>query len=185
MINIRKILVATDLSDLSLAAIGYGIALAKKNAAEVSVLHVLPHKAMQEDFSDRYVTDEVVMPTSISVGGRSALDHESFLETKKRVVHDFLEEKIGHELLSSVKINLLIRFGKTGKEIVAAAKEEGSDLIVMTSRGSRLMRIFGSSISEWVAEHAPCPFVCIQPSAEVRTEEDNRVPVTLVDKWAA
>jgi nucleotide-binding universal stress UspA family protein len=48
MISIKKILVPTDLSSISLSATAYAISLAKKHAAEVTVLHVLPSKAIKE-----------------------------------------------------------------------------------------------------------------------------------------
>ena len=44
MLAIKKILVPTDLSDVSLSAIAYAISLAKKHAAEVTVLHVFRAK---------------------------------------------------------------------------------------------------------------------------------------------
>jgi len=182
MINIKKILVPSDLTDVSVPAIGYAISLAKKHGAEVSVLHVLPMKAMQERLSQPYVTEDVVVPGSLA--GR-VQDFDAIRETKNRVVHDFLEQKIGAEILRSVKTNPLVRFGKTAKEIVAAAKEERCDLLVMASRGSGLARLFRGSLTERAARHAPCPVVTIQPSAEVRTEQDERVPVTLIDRWAA
>jgi nucleotide-binding universal stress UspA family protein len=185
MIDIKKILAPTDFSDLSVAAIGYAISLAKKHGAEVTVLHALPIKAMQERFSPGYVADGLLTPADVPIGPRRPADVDSIFETKKRLIHDFLQEKIAPEILKSVKISPLIRFGKAVKEIVAAAKEEQCDLIIMASRGSGLARLFAGSVTERVARHAPCPVVSIQPSAEVRTEQDNRVPVTLIDKWAA
>jgi nucleotide-binding universal stress UspA family protein len=110
---------------------------------------------------------------------------DGIFETKKRLIYDFLQQKVSLEILKSVKINSVVRFGKPVKEIVAAAKEEQSDLIVMASRGSGLARLFAGSVTERVARHAPCPVISIQPSAEVRTEHDDRVPVSLIDKWAA
>jgi nucleotide-binding universal stress UspA family protein len=185
MIVIKKILVPTDLSNISLSAIGYAISLAKKHAADVTVLHVLPNKAMDERFALGYVTDELITSTPASAGGGRQSNLQDIFERKQRLIHDFLHQKIGPEILKSVKINPLIRFGKTVKEIVAAAKEEHCDLIVMTSQRSGLMRLLRGTFTEWIVRHAPCPVLSIQPSAEVRTEQDERVPVKLVDKWAA
>jgi nucleotide-binding universal stress UspA family protein len=69
MIVIKKILVPTDLSNISLSAIGYAISLAKKHAAEVAVLHVLPSKAMEEQFAMGYVTEGLITSTAASAGG--------------------------------------------------------------------------------------------------------------------
>ena len=74
---------------------------------------------------------------------------------------------------------------KVVDEIVSAAKELQSDVIVMTSHVSRLTRLFRGSFTERVIRKAPCPVLTILPSAEVRTDKDERVPVRLIDKWAA
>ena len=184
MVTIKKILVPTDLSEVSVPAIAYAISLAKEHAAEVTVLHVLPHKAMQEHFPQSYVTDGLITTDApMSVMRQPNLD--TIIETKEQILNNFLHQKIGPDLLKGLKISPLIRFGKTVQEVVAAAKEEKFDLIVMTSRGPGLTRLFRGSLTERIARHAPCPVLTIQLSAEVRTEEDNRVPVRLIDKWAA
>jgi universal stress protein A len=184
MITIKKILVPTDLSDLSVPAIGYAISLAKKSPAEVAVLHVLPSKAMQERFSQRYVTDGLLTTGSPSDAGPS-INLDSIIERRARLIHDFLRREIAADILKGVKINPIVKFGKTVEEIVAAAKEEQSDLIIIASRGSRLARLFGGTLTERIAGRAPCPVLSIQPWAEVRTEQDKRVPVALIEKWAA
>src|SRR4029450_12581635 len=105
MIVIKKILVPTDLSNISLSAIGYAISLAKKHAAEVTVLHVLPNKAMDEQFAPGYVQHELI--TAASAGGGRQSNLQDIFERKQRLVHDFLHQKIGPEILKSVKINPL------------------------------------------------------------------------------
>jgi nucleotide-binding universal stress UspA family protein len=106
-------------------------------------------------------------------------------ERKKQVLRSFLEERIANELLRAVKLNALIKIGKVAEEIVAVAKEEQSDLIVMTSHGGRLRRLLHGSFTDRVIRQAPCPVLSIQPWTEIRTEENKRTPVKLIDKWAA
>ncbi|HEY6367890.1 MAG TPA: universal stress protein [Candidatus Binatia bacterium] len=185
MISIKKILVPTDLSNMSLSAIAYAISLAKKHAAEVSVLHVLPNKAMNESFAPGYVTDELIAPAGAPADAGRQSNRDSIVERNQRLVHYFLQQKIGPEILKSVKVNTLVRFGRTAKEVVAAAKEERFDLIVMTSHRSGLTRLLRGTFTEWIIGRSPCPVLSIQPAAEVRTEQDERVPVKLMDKWAA
>ncbi|MGH7824264.1 MAG: universal stress protein [Candidatus Binatia bacterium] len=181
MIVIKKILVPTDLSNISVPAIGYAISLAGKLPAEVTVLHAFPIKAMQEHFSQSYVPDGLVTPAGV----KRQPDLDSVLEAKKQLIYSFLQQNIGVDLLKTAKVNPVVRFGKTAEEIIAAAKEEQSDLIVMTSHGFGLTRLFRGSLTERIVRRAPCPVLSIQPSAEVRTEQDNRVQVRLIDKWAA
>jgi nucleotide-binding universal stress UspA family protein len=185
MLAIKKILVPTDLSNISLSAIAYAISLAKKHAAEVSVLHVLPSKAINESVAPAYITDDLIAPAGAAMDAARQSNLDSIVERNQRRVHDFLHQKLGPDILKSVKINALVKFGKTAKEVVAAAKEERADLIVMTSLRSGLTRLLRGTFTEWIIGRSPCPVLSIQPAAEVRTEQDKRVPVKLMDKWAA
>jgi nucleotide-binding universal stress UspA family protein len=110
---------------------------------------------------------------------------EGIFERTKQVLHTFLEQRISSDLLRAVKVNPVIRIGKVAEEIVAVAKEEQCDLIVMTSHGSRLRRLLHGSFTDRVILLAPCPALSIQPWTEIRTEENKRVPVKLIEKWAA
>jgi nucleotide-binding universal stress UspA family protein len=180
MIAVRKILVPTDLSDSSVPAIGYALSLAKKHGAEVAVLHVLPATAIKENFAPAYVTEGLVEPGALT-SAAPALDMDSLLERKQRIIHDFVQERIGSELLKPLKIIALVRFGKPVKEIVAVAKEEQSDMIVMNRRSELSL---GGHLTDRIVKQAPCPVLSFQLSAEVTTEENKRVPLSLME-WAA
>jgi nucleotide-binding universal stress UspA family protein len=111
---------------------------------------------------------------------------ENLYENKERNLLGFLEQKIGPELRKLVKIRPLVRLGKVAEEIIAAAREEQCDLIVMTSRGGSLRRLLGASVTERIVRHAPCPVLSMQPTAEVRIDEkDERLQVKLIHQWAA
>jgi universal stress protein A len=185
MITIKKILVPTDFSNSSVPALGYAISLAKDHGAEVAILHALPTAAMKEHFSDRYAPGGLAAPAEAPIGVTRQTDADDALDRKKRVLSDFLEQKIAPELLRAVKIHPIIRVGKVVQEIVAAAKEEQCDLIVMSGYGGRLRRLLHGSLTDHIVRQAPCPVLSIQPSAEIRTEENKRVPVRLIEKWAA
>jgi nucleotide-binding universal stress UspA family protein len=181
MIAIKKILVPTDFSDSSAPAIAYALSLAKKHGAEVGVLHVLPVKAMKEDFASGYVTGGLMEPGALTPAAR-APDTDSLLERRKRIIHDFVQQRISSELIKGVKITALVRFGKPVKEIVAEAKEEQWDLIVMNREAGLSLR---GHFTDKITAQAPCPVLSLQLSAEIRTEENERVPLNLMDKWAA
>jgi nucleotide-binding universal stress UspA family protein len=183
MIAIKKILVPTDFSRLSVSAVGYAISLAKDHGAEVMVFHAVPVAAMKGQFLPGYVAEG--LPADTAMGVSHQPDAESIFETKKRLLANFLEQKIAPELLRAIKIRPLIKPGKVVEEIVAAAREEQCDLIVMTSEASRLRRLFHGSFTESVIRRAPCPVLSIQPFAEVRTEKDERLAVRQIDQWAA
>ena len=179
MITINKILVPTDFSDGSVPGIAYALSLAKDHHAELTVVHVLPTDAIKDQISQGFGEGLAASTATPSTGLM-----EDVFERKKQLVRAFVEQRLGG-LAKAVTFKPAIRYGKVVEEIIAAAKEEKCDLIVMASRGSRLSSLFRGRVSERVARHAPCPFLVIQPSAEITTENNERVPVTLLEKWAA
>jgi universal stress protein A len=184
MITLKKILAPTDFSIITVPAIGYALSLAKELGAEVTVLHALPTEVMKGQFMDQYAAGDLAGPVAVP-GVSHQPDLEGIIERKKQVLHTFLEQRIASELLKAVKVNAVIRIGKVADEIVATAKEEQYDLIVMTSHGSRLRRLLHGSVADHVTIQAPCPVLSIQLWTEIRTEENKRVAVKEIDKWAA
>ena len=184
MITIKKILVPIDLSTVSVPAIGYASSLAKDHDAEVILLHVLPVGSLREQFPSGY-GDGLALPADTPVGVRHQTSVEAICERKKQVLLGFLEQKVGPGLRQTVKVRPLVRLGKVTEEIIATAKEEQCDLIVMTSREGSLRRLFGGTVTERIVRNAPCPVLSMQPSAQIRTEKDERLQVKLIDRWAA
>ncbi|HEY3150333.1 MAG TPA: universal stress protein [Candidatus Binatia bacterium] len=185
MITLKRILAPTDFSIITVPAVGYALSLARELGGEVTVLHALPTEVMKEQFMNQIAPGDLAGPAAAPVGLTHQPDLEGIFERKKQVLHTFLEQRISSDLLRAVKVNAVIRIGKVAEEIVAVAKEEQCDLIVMTSHGSRLRRLLHASFTDRVILLAPCPVLSIQPWTEIRTEENKRVPVKLIDKWAA
>lgn len=186
MITIKKILVPTDFSNISVPAIGYAISLAKDHCAEVIVLHAMSMKQVRASFPpEGYIVQEI-LPTGTPVAPGPQIDLESILESKNQFLCNFLGQKIGPEALATVQITPVTRLGGVVQEIIATAKEEQCDLIVMTSRGRSLPRsLLAYSYTERVVRKAPCPVLSIQPSAKVRTENNERVSVRLMEQTGA
>jgi nucleotide-binding universal stress UspA family protein len=185
MITLKRILAPTDFTVITVPAIGYALSLAKELGAEVTVLHALPVEVMKDQFMNQYATGDLAGPAAAPIGFTRPPDLEGLFERKKQVLHTFLEQRISNDLLKAVKVNPVIKIGKVAEEIVAVAKEEQCDLIVMTSHGGRLRRLLHGSFTDRVIRQAPCPVLSIQPWTEIRTEENKRVAVKLIDKWAA
>jgi nucleotide-binding universal stress UspA family protein len=184
MITIKKILVPTELSPVSVPAIGYASSLAKERDAEVVLLHVVPLEAMKTHFTGGY-GEGLALPTGTTVRAQREPDIDNFYEQKKQRMLAFVQQKIGPELRNAVKIRPLVKLGKVVEETIAVAKEEQCDLIVMTSEGGRLRYLFGASNTERIVRQAPCPVLSMQPAAQIRTEKDQRLQVKLIDQWAA
>ena len=185
MVTLKRILTPTDFSTVTVPAVGYALSLARDLGAEVSVLHVLPTEAMRQNFANQYAPGDLGAPTAGPVGVARQPDLEGLFERKRQVIHSFLEQRISSDLLSAANFKAVVKIGKVASEIVAVAKEEQSDLIVMASHGSRLKRLLRGSVNDRVLRSAPCPVLSIQPWAEIRTEENKRVAVRLIEKWAA
>jgi universal stress protein A len=185
MITIKKILVPVDLSSvLSVPAIGYASALAKNHDAEIILFHVILMETMKEHFAGGY-GEGLVFPAETPVNVRHETSVETIYERKKQFLLSFLQQEVPADLRATAKVRPVVRLGKVVEEIIRAAKEEQCDLIVMTSRGSNLKHLFGGSITERVVRNAPCAVLSMQPSAEVRTEKDERLQVKLVHQRAA
>jgi nucleotide-binding universal stress UspA family protein len=185
MITLKKILAPTDFSIITVPAIGYALSLAKELGAEVTVLHALPTEVMKGQFMNQYAAGDLAGPAAVPIGVSQQPDLDGIFERKKQVLHTFLEQRIASDLLKAVKVNAVIKIGKVAEEIVATAKEEQCDLIVMTSHGSRLRRLLRGSFTDHVIVQAPCPVLSIQPWTEIRTEENKRMAVKEIDQWAA
>jgi len=179
---LKRILVPTDFSVISVPAIGYALSLAKDLAAEVAVLHALPTATQKEPLFNQYAAGDLAGP---AMRGSRPSNFDVMLERKKQVIRAFLEERISGELLRTVKITPVVKIGKVADEIIATAKEERCDLIIMTSHGGRLRRLLHGSFVDRVIRQAPCPVLSIQPWAEIMTEENKRTPVKQIEKWAA
>ena len=130
-----KILVGTDGSETSMAAVEKAAALAQMSRAELIILYA------------------VRTPSSVAdVGGAAAVPDPQIL----------VEE--GEELLAEaesqvpdgVRARTLLRRGDPARTIVETAAREAADLIVVGNRGMRGARRLLGSVPNAVAHQAPC-----------------------------
>jgi nucleotide-binding universal stress UspA family protein len=71
-----------------------------------------------------------------------------------------------------------VRIGRPAEEIVAAANESKSDLIVLSTRGlTGLDRFLIGSVAERVARLAPCPVYLMPPGKESPSPKQTRPAV--------
>lgn len=133
--TIKKILYATDLSENSQPAFGYGASLALQYNAEMMVLHVdepisantyvqlsgmmgeAEWVSLQRDYGDR-LSDEI----------RSKM--EKFCE----------EMQASIETLKIKDDNIFIRKGEPVEEILTMATEQGVDIIIMGTHGYGMVK---------------------------------------------
>jgi nucleotide-binding universal stress UspA family protein len=134
------VVVPTDFSELSFAALETAIAIAD-DPANVHVVHVLipPHPA----------------DPAVSI----ALDDNARAET----VVKSLTEKL--EALGHAGVQVHVRHGDPGSRFCEAAKELGADLVVVSSHGrTGIVRLLLGSVAERIVRLAPCPVLVVRGS---------------------
>ena len=142
--EIKSILVPTDFSECSKAALRYAFYLAEKFEAEVIVLHVIDQSHLASlrrisSFSNEEINKNVWM-------------------THKEELKKFLGETVH-------RVKYFIIQGIPFQEIAKKARELAVDLIVMGGYGrieqEDLERIFFGSTAEKVVRLLPCPVLCV------------------------
>ncbi|WP_447983181.1 universal stress protein [Nitrospira sp. Nam74] len=138
----RHILAALDFSSPSLDAAEYAIQLANHFGAKVTLLHVL---------EPIYYGAEMGLQSVEAKWGRW---------THWRAQ---LDELAGLVSALGLAGGTLLRGGVPGDSIVASAKEQGCDLIVMGTHGRRgWSRLRFGSVAEGVLRQAPCPVIAVK-----------------------
>ncbi|TAJ97896.1 universal stress protein [bacterium] len=134
---IRRIAHPTDFSRASRNALAWAIHLAKKNRAELLLIHVLP------------------LPTPI-------YEAESVLSPQAEAAMSELKRKAGKENVS-VKRLFLKGTISIDKQIVRAAKTLHADLIVMGTHGrTGISRLLTGSVASRAIARAHCPVLVVR-----------------------
>ena len=151
MPTIATILVATDFSEASDAALSYAKSLAKAFGATIHVLHVL------EDLAAHAWTTEVYVAALPGV-------HEEM----EKQARERLDATLTPDERDAYKATLTLRTGSAFVEIVRHAREIKADLLVMGTHGrGAIAHMLLGSVAERVVRKAPCPVLTVrQPEHE-------------------
>lgn len=142
----KKILVPTDFSEQAGYAAEVAASIAKKNDAELHLLHIIdiPNYSDNPSFP--------VVP-------------ESGLIAKQAKVR--MEEAAGAPYFRDVKLTQVIEFDTTYQRIIEKVKEDDIDLIVIGSHGtSGIERFLIGSTTEKVIQFSPCLVLTIRERIE-------------------
>jgi nucleotide-binding universal stress UspA family protein len=152
MIDLRRVLVATDFSEASTAAVRYGADLARRFNAQLYVFHAMDH------------LDE----------GAEAEQPDDLSEAMQNAAHNRLRHLLASNALRHIEPLCAMRVGAAADEIVRYAHESGIDLIVMGTHGREgVMRALMGSVAERVVRRATCPVLTIHQA--------EREPVMVAD----
>lgn len=153
---VTRILCATDFSDLSSQTLSFALALAEKDDAALSLVHVVDNLP---DIGD---------PRYPAVPALSDLRADYEKEAYKR-----LEEMVKAIGKTLVKIDARVSVGRPYKEILRLAVEMRADLIVIGAQGhGALEHLLSGSNAQHVIRQATCPVLTVRPVSG-RKEKDS------------
>jgi len=145
---ISNILVPTDFSDPSDAALNYGRELARTFGAALHVLHVLDEAEMRGVVGAGYIGPSPTLPGRehfVEHGVRDRLDH-------------LFEEPDRRQLDAHVRAVT----GEPVSEILRYAQEQKIDLVVMGTHGrTGIAHMILGSVAEHVVRKSPCPVLTV------------------------
>jgi universal stress protein A len=146
--NPSKILITTDLSRYSLAALEYILGFGLFEGAQLYLLHVLDLPRSR------------VATSSEDVDTRASLHRAEQLGMKR--LEDFVAKHIGSDL----PLRLIVKVGTPVDEIRHFAEAEGVDLIVVATHGwTGLRHIVMGSVAERVVRNSAIPVLTVKPHA--------------------
>jgi len=174
MYTIKKILIPTDFSEYSAAAVDYAQALAAKLQAELHLLYVSPSKTKAS--SDEASAHATGMGQIREEG--TAGDDFPHAAMRKFVAEHFDEFTYVEEAVVQ---------GEPEVEILAYAKKHGIDLIIMATHGrTGLAHMLMGSIAEKIVRTSPVPVLTVKPIELIEplvTGNEVESELHLGDKW--
>ena len=144
---IERILVPTDFSPCSRAALEYALMLARRFSASIDLLHVwkVPVYATHDAWIDH--------PSGV----RESLDN--FLEKQSREEMETLLSDVG---AADVRVNARLESGDPREAILKSAQEGGYNLLVLGTHGrTGLAHALVGSVAEATVRRCPVPVVVV------------------------
>jgi nucleotide-binding universal stress UspA family protein len=156
--GIHRIIVPVDFSDASLDALRYSTGLARKLEASIMVVHVVPI-----DYG------------WFGIGQEVSRDLDKTLQTQAA---DHLRQLVNRHIPSDRSVELEVRIGRPAEQIIDAAEESKSDLIVLSTHGrTGVDRLLMGSVAERVARLAPCPVFLVRSVPKSTRQTETRTQV--------
>lgn len=140
----KRILVATDLSEVSAPLLAYAVGLARQFDAELVALHVFNPQTYHEVLGDT---------------GMAVDQYVGYLRAEMRYQ---LDEAGGGDVPAQLEV---LEGWSIPEQILATASRQRVDLIVLgTHARTGLRRAFLGSVAEAVLRHARCPVLVLPTS---------------------
>lgn len=148
MLKIRTIVVPTDFSEHAEQALAHALDLAGELSARIHLVHVW----------------KLPRPSGGMWGASFAVELAKEME---RDANEGLEETRRKVAERGAAVTAELLSGEASPQILACAKREQADLIVMGTRGhSGLPHLLLGSVAERTVRHAACPVMTVGPISE-------------------
>jgi len=162
MVEIRRLLVPVDFSEVAPILAKWAKGFAKQLNAKIILTYVL------EDLSPyERILVEVKTLTELE---------NTLYEGAKKSMEDFLKEHFS----DFPDVEPVLEKGDVVETILRVAQEKGADLIVIGTHGRKgLDRILFGSVAEGVVKNSPIPVVTLNPyrAGYLKVEEEEIMPV--------
>jgi nucleotide-binding universal stress UspA family protein len=146
MVYLRNILVTTDLSDYSLAAIEHAASLGLLYSSKIYFLHVIDAPAAS------------LLLHGIDVATPTTQRHSE--EEAMRELESFVTAKVNPD----IRLTPIVRCGTPAEEIKRFAEEAAIDLVVMATHGrTGVKHIVLGSVAEKVVRISTVPVLTVKP----------------------
>ncbi len=163
MIALKKVLVATDFSDPSDAALAYGRELARSFSAQLVVLHVVENTITGMVDANGYMFTDPDLQKTVEAAGQRGV--ETLLSAEDRV------------LLRAEAVT--VTSNAPAAAIVEYAKDSGVNLIVIGTHGRGVVaHLLLGSVAERIVRIAPCPVLTVRHPEREFVLPDALVAVT-------
>jgi nucleotide-binding universal stress UspA family protein len=146
MVEIKKVLYATDLSDLSAWALQYAVSLAVQYRAELHCINVV------DDSYQYWLTfDAAALPAGPAM--------EDLMPAAEKQLDDFLNGQVPPD----VPLTKRLLRGRPFIEIIRYARENAIDVLVVGTHGwGALRQVLMGSVADRVVRKSPCPVLAVR-----------------------
>lgn len=148
----NKILVATDLDEVSTEALRVAVSLARDEGSSLHIVHVLLDPMTQPWGADAY-----------------GINIPNLLADMRRDASRALDVLVAEATPKVADVRSQVLVGSPAAEIVRYAAAESIDLIVVGTHGRGVVpRAFLGSVADRVIREAPCPVLTVRHKAANR-----------------
>ena len=163
MITLKQILVATDFSEPSDAALAYGRELASRFGATLHVLHVVQNVYVNTFSAENYIAVAPGLQEDIEDDARQRL-HELVIDSDRS---------------GPPTVPIILTAMSPAPAILEYAKNHDIDAIVMGTHGrGAFAHLVMGSVAERVVRFAPCPVLTVRHPEHEFVQPDTLAAVT-------